>query len=157
MGFCLFNNVAIAARHAQERLGLECVAIVDWDVHHGNGTQAIFWDDPTVFSASLHQWPFYPGTGGPGEGNETTVNVPLPAGCGDEEYGRAFDEIVTPAVREFAPDLLIVSAGFDAGEGEPLGDMRVAEAGFGQLAHRAAGLAGRVGAGRGGGYDLPSL
>src|SRR5256886_14503638 len=97
MGFCLFNNVAIAARHAQERLGLECVAIVDWDVHHGNGTQAIFWDDPTVFYASLHQWPFYPGTGGPGGGKETTVNVPLPPRCGGGEYGGGVGGVREPA------------------------------------------------------------
>src|SRR5260221_4667907 len=86
MGFCLFNNVAIAARAGQSELRLEPVAILDWDAHHGNGTQDIFWDDPTVLYVSIHEWPFYPGTGRPGEGNETTVNVPLPAGSGNEEY-----------------------------------------------------------------------
>ena len=92
MGFCLFNSVAVAARYLQSRHRLERVAIVDWDVHHGNGTEAIFWDDPSVLFVSMHQWPFYPGTGGPGDGNETTLNVPLPAGSGDADYERAFVE-----------------------------------------------------------------
>jgi acetoin utilization deacetylase AcuC-like enzyme len=160
MGFCFFDSIAVAARHMQAQRGIERVAVVDWDVHHGNGTQAIFWDDPTVFYASLHQWPFYPGTGGPGEGNETTVNVPLPAGCGDAEWLRAFELHVEPAVRAFDPELVLVSAGFDAHAGDPLAQMRVTDDGFRELARRSAALAPRVGAVLEGGYDprtLPGL
>jgi acetoin utilization deacetylase AcuC-like enzyme len=160
MGFCLVDNVAVAARYAQAELGIERVAIVDWDVHHGNGTQDIFWDDDSVLFVSLHQWPFYPGTGGPGEENETTVNVPLPAGSGDEEYLRAFTERVEPAVRVFEPELVLVSAGFDAHVDDPLAGMRVTRDGFRELASRSAALAPRIAAVLEGGYDprtLPSL
>jgi acetoin utilization deacetylase AcuC-like enzyme len=157
MGFCIFDNVAIAARHAQHELGLERVAIVDWDVHHGNGTQAIFEDDPSVLSVSMHQWPFYPGTGGPDDQGETTLNIPLSAGSGDEEYQRAFDHLVEPAVRAFAPDLVLVSAGFDAHEEDPLASMRVTEDGFRELARRSAALGPRFAAVLEGGYNLGTL
>ncbi len=157
MGFCLFNNAAVAARALQAEDGLERVAILDWDVHHGNGTQDIFWDDPTVLYVSLHQWPFYPGTGRPGEGNDTTVNVPLPAGSGNEDYVRAFEDIVEPAVIGFEPDLLIVSAGFDAHTDDPLAGMEVTGLGFRELARRCTGLAPRVAAVLEGGYNLETL
>jgi acetoin utilization deacetylase AcuC-like enzyme len=157
MGFCLFDNVAIAARWAQAEFGIERVAIVDWDVHHGNGTQAIFASDDSVFVVSLHQWPLYPGSGGPDEQAETTLNVPLPAGCGDAEYMRAFDEIVEPEVRRFDPDLVLVSAGFDPHEDDPLADMRVTVDGFRNLARRSAAFAPRAAAVLEGGYNLETL
>jgi acetoin utilization deacetylase AcuC-like enzyme len=157
MGFCIFNNVAIAARHAQAELGGGRVAIVDIDVHHGNGTEATFRDDASVLFVSLHQWPFYPGTGGPGTSDEHTLNVPLPAWSGDAEYARAFAEQVEPAVLAFEPELVLVSAGFDAHEEDPMGQMHVTADGFRDLARRCAALAPRTAAVLEGGYNLATL
>jgi acetoin utilization deacetylase AcuC-like enzyme len=157
MGFCVFNNIAVAARAAQQRLGLERVAIVDFDVHHGNGTEAIFREDDSVLFVSLHQWPFYPGSGGPDDQAETTVNVPLPAGSGDAEYLKAFDDVVGPAVERFAPELVLVSAGFDAHADDPLGEMQVSEIGFRELARRCRALSARFAAVLEGGYSLETL
>jgi acetoin utilization deacetylase AcuC-like enzyme len=157
MGFCIFNNIAVAACAAQQREDVDRVAILDWDVHHGNGTDAIFRGDDTVFFVSLHQWPFYPGTGGPDDQAETTLNIPMSAGSGDAEYLRAFEHTVEPAVLRFAPDLLLVSAGFDAHEGDPLAHMRVTEDGFRELAQRCRSLAPRVAAVLEGGYELDTL
>jgi acetoin utilization deacetylase AcuC-like enzyme len=167
MGFCLFNNVAIAAEHALGAYGLERVAIVDWDVHHGNGTQAAFWRRPDVLFISLHQYPFYPGTGAAGErgagaGEGYTVNIPLPAGSGDDAYRRAFDEVVVPTLSSFAPELILVSAGFDAHASDPLAMMRVSTSGFVAMARAIGDAATALCGGRlvlvlEGGYNLTAL
>ncbi|MCI0572894.1 MAG: histone deacetylase [Myxococcaceae bacterium] len=134
MGFCLLNNVAVAAEAARA-LGARRVLVVDWDVHHGNGTQAAFWERRDVLYQSVHQFPYYPGTGevleiGAGEGRGYTVNVPLPAACGDSDYGAVFEELLLPIGRAYRPDLVLVSAGFDPHQDDPIGGMRVTERGF---------------------------
>jgi acetoin utilization deacetylase AcuC-like enzyme len=139
MGFCLFNNIAIAAAYAKEKHGLKRTLIVDWDLHHGNGTQHSFYDDPSVLFFSSHQYPYYPGSGnydqaGSGAGEGFTVNAPFPAGFGDAEYVRVYSEILKPIALEYRPELVLVSAGFDPYYQDPLGGMRVTGDGFGALA-----------------------
>ena len=159
MGFCLLNNVAIAARHMQAERGVGRIAIVDFDVHHGNGTQDIFRGDDTVFYASVHQSGVSPGTGTAAESDATTLNVPLGAGAGDGEWIAAFERRVEPAVAGFRPELVLVSAGFDAHEEEDiyLVDQRVTDDGFRELAHRCSALAPRCAAVLEGGYNLATL
>jgi len=166
MGFCLFNNAAVAARYARERLGLERVAILDWDVHHGNGTQDALWDDPSILFVSLHQWPLYPGTGwvtevGGGAGEGYTVNLPMPPGCGDAEYGQAMDAVVEPILDRYDPQLLIVSAGQDAHAADQLAGELLSIPGYHSLSRRAAEFAQDRGIGlvalHEGGYNLSTL
>ncbi len=166
MGFCLVNHISIAARYAQALYGIERVAILDWDVHHGNGTQDIHWEDPSVLFVSLHQWPLYPGTGrldeiGAGEGTGRTLNIPMPPGSGDAEYLEALDRIALPAIEGFAPGLLLVSAGQDAHAADPLSDQLISLSGFRAMAERAAALARRMGIGlvlvHEGGYNVSTL
>ena len=156
MGFCLFNPVAVAARFAQAELEFGRVAILDWDVHHGNGTQDVFAGDPSVLYVSLHQWPFYPGSGGPDEQADTLVNIPLPAGTGDDGFLEAFAG-AEHAVRRFEPGLLLVSAGFDAHIDDPLAELELSTEVFAELARRSRALAPRVAAVLEGGYNLATL
>jgi acetoin utilization deacetylase AcuC-like enzyme len=167
MGFCLFNNVAIGARYLQRRFGIRRILVVDWDVHHGNGTQNSFYADPDVLYVSTHQYPFYPGTGaaaevGSGAAAGRTLNVPLPAGCGDDEYVAAFADVVVPIAAQFRPEFILVSAGFDAHRRDPLAAMTVTDEGFRamtrflvRLAETHAGA--RLAAILEGGYDLRAL
>jgi acetoin utilization deacetylase AcuC-like enzyme len=167
MGFCLLNNVAVAARYVQKKHGLAKVLIVDWDVHHGNGTQEMFYDDPTVFYFGIHQSPFYPGTGraderGEGDGQGTTLNVPLVAGAGDRAYRQALERDLRPAAEAFRPDFVLISAGFDAHEDDLLGRMKVTAGGFAELTRIVRSIAERHCRGRlvsvlEGGYHLDGL
>jgi len=167
MGFCLFNNLAVGARHAQASHGIKRVLVVDWDLHHGNGTQHSFEDDPSVLYFSTHQYPYYPGSGaseqiGRGRGNGFTVNVPLSSGKSDAEYAAVFDRILKPVALEFDPELILVSAGFDIHEDDPLGGMRVTSQGFGRLTRTVMDIAdaccrGRVVMTLEGGYNLKGL
>ncbi len=167
MGFCLFNNVAVTARYLQKKHGLDKIVILDWDVHHGNGTQHTFEDDPSVLYVSLHQYPFYPGTGaawetGVGRGKGATLNCPMEAGSGDKDYEKAFTEKVIPKIKDFKPDAVLISAGFDAHERDPLARMGLTTEFFGWMTLRMMEIADRFSAGRiisllEGGYNLREL
>jgi acetoin utilization deacetylase AcuC-like enzyme len=164
MGFCFFNNAAVAARHAQAKHGAERVAIIDWDVHHGNGTQDIFWRDPSVLYASTHEMPLYPGTGALSERGEfdTIVNAPLSSGDGSDVFREAFETAILPRVDGFGPDLIVISAGFDAHWRDPLASLNLSEADFAWATKRLMEIAERRCSGRivsvlEGGYDLEGL
>ena len=167
MGFCFFNNVAIVAKYLQQHHGLSRILIVDWDVHHGNGTQHTFYDDPSVLFFSTHQFPLYPGTGrstetGRGDGNGLTVNVPMPGGQGDEEYQDVFRTVLVPAANEFRPECVLISAGFDAHRDDPLANMNLTEQGYASLTQIVLDIAiqhasGRVISCLEGGYHLEGL
>jgi acetoin utilization deacetylase AcuC-like enzyme len=167
MGFCLFNNVAVAAFHLLESHGLGRVLVLDWDVHHGNGTQWSFYDDDRVLFVSVHQYPCYPGTGaahevGEGKGEGFTVNVPLAPGCGDAEYTDAFETILRPIANQYKPEFVLVSAGFDAHRADPLAEMNVTEDGYARMTSVVLDIArdsasGRVVAVLEGGYHLDAL
>jgi acetoin utilization deacetylase AcuC-like enzyme len=167
MGFCLLNNVAIGAKYARSALHMKKAAIIDFDVHHGNGTQNVFYADPSVFYVSLHLWPHYPGTGsadetGSGLAAGCNLNIPMSAGMGDAEYLERMDNAVIPALREFSPDIILVSAGFDAHADDPLGGASLTEIGFAEMTRRIVTLAHELGHDRvvsvlEGGYNLQAL
>jgi acetoin utilization deacetylase AcuC-like enzyme len=167
MGFCLFNNVAVGARYGLEHLGLERVAIFDWDLHHGNGTQHSFYASEQVLYLSTHAYPYYPGSGGlaevgAGEGEGFTVNVPLPGGQDDRAFASIVKEIIVPVTRDYNPDFIIISAGFDTYFGDPLGTMAVTQQGFASMTKQFVDLAGEICGGRllvalEGGYNLQGL
>ena len=167
LGFCLFNNIAIAARYLQDQHGLEKILIVDWDVHHGNGTQHLFEEDPSVFYVSTHQYPHYPGTGaysetGTGAGKGATLNCPMNAGAGNETYTQAFSETILPAIDAFGPDMILISAGFDAHQADPLGSINLTTEHYAWMTRRLMECAdhhcnGRILSVLEGGYDLDAL